>query len=198
MNLKLPTDEHLVAGDSRLRAEADDLLNKRGLRAILEQQAPIHVVGSYALKLMAWRDLDISLDAADVSLEEFFDFGKPMTLAFSPWKMSFINTRDHETARYPRGLYWGIRLGDIHKGAWKIDVWAFESADLQQKLHESQLLMQRLNEDNRIIILRLKSQLWRDPRYRDEITSQDIYQAVLDGNARSIADFWAYVQRRRQ
>jgi hypothetical protein len=190
--------EDLLETDRALRAEADTLLEQRGLRALLETHAPIHVVGSYTLELMVWRDLDLILDAPGISLEQFFDLGRQITLALAPWKMFFTNNRDHSGGRYPRGLYWGIRLGDIAQGAWKIDLWAFEPEEARSKIDDCQRLKRRLNQQNRIAILNLKSQLWHDPRYRDEITSQDIYDAVLDHRARSLADFWAYIQRRQE
>ena len=108
--------------------------------------------------------------------------------------MFFTNNREHEGAPYPRGLYWGIRLGEIKKLAWKIDLWAFESEQSREKLRECEHLKGRLNPQSRLAIVRLKSQLWHDPRYRDQVTSQDIYNAVLDHEAHSLSDFWSYIR----
>src|SRR6266481_6362058 len=105
--------EHdLLSTDQQLRAEADALLESQGLRTLLEQYAPIHVVGSYALELMVWRDLDVLMNAPGIRVDEFFDLGKRITAVLSPWKMFFTNNRDHEGTPDPRGLYWGIRMGD--------------------------------------------------------------------------------------
>lgn len=46
--------------DQELRAEADRLLAS-GLPALLADYGEVHIVGSYALRLMVWRDLDIHL-----------------------------------------------------------------------------------------------------------------------------------------
>lgn len=198
MNVDLDSEQQLLSTDRQLRAEADELLQSRGLRALLEEHAPIHVVGSYALELMVWRDLDILMDAPGITVDEFFDLGKRITAALSPWKMFFTNNRDHEGTPYPRGLYWGIRLGDVKKSAWKIDLWAFESAQSREKVRECEHLKGRLNQQSRLTILRLKSQLWYDPRYRDQVTSQDIYDAVLDHQAQSFTDFWSYVRTKQK
>ena len=194
----LHSKRDLLNTDRTLRTEADALLESRGLRRLIEQHAPIHVVGSYALELMVWRDLDVLMDAPGITVEEFFDLGKSITTALSPWKMFFTNNRDHEGAPEPRGLYWGIRLGDIKTGSWKIDLWAFEPEDTRQKILEYEHLKGRLNQQNRLTILRLKSQLWRDARYRDQVTSQDIYHAVLEHKAHSLADFWSYIRSKQQ
>jgi hypothetical protein len=191
--LDLGNERDLLSTDRKLRAEADALLESRGLRKVLEQYAPIHVVGSYALELMVWRDLDVLMEAPGISVDEFFDLGRRIATSLFPWKMFFTNSRDHDGAPHPRGLYWGIRLGDIKAGAWKIDLWAFEPEQSREKILECEHLKARVNQQDRLTILRLKSQLWHDARYRDQVTSQDIYDAVLEHGTRSLADFWTYV-----
>jgi len=195
----LDSECDLLNTDRQLRTEADALLESRGLRALLQQYAPIHVVGSYALELMVWRDLDVLMDAPGITVNEFFELGGRIAAMLSPWKMFFTNNRDHQgTPSDPRGLYWGIRLGDIKAGAWKIDLWAFELEQSREKILECQHLKSRLNHQTRLTILRLKSQLWCDSRYGDQVTSQDIYDAVLGHGAQSLADFWSYVRSRQK
>lgn len=189
-------EPELLKIDRQLRAEADELLDNRGLRRLLEEYAPVHVVGSYALGLMVWRDLDVLMDAPRITVNDFFDLGKRVTALLSPRKMFFTDNRNHQSTTEPRGLYWGIRLGDIKKGAWKIDLWAFESEQSRAKVLECEHLRQSLSPQSRLTILSLKSQLWHDPRYRDQVTSHDIYKAVLQHGATTLADFWGYVQSR--
>src|SRR2546425_752977 len=104
--------------------------------------------------------------------------------------MFFTNNRDHERTGYPRGLYWGIRLGDIRKGAWKIDLWALDSEHCREKLQECEDLRKQLDPRNRLMILSLKASLWSDSRYRDRITSQDVYEAVLQHKVETLDGFW--------
>ena len=82
-------------------------------------------------------------------------------------------------AKYPPALYWGIRLGDIRKGAWKIDLWALEPPDCREALENCERIAARLTAESRRVILALKAQLWQHPSYRDTITSKTIYDAVL-------------------
>jgi hypothetical protein len=187
-------DIDLVRADESLRAEADDLLDRRGLRRLLEGFAPISIVGSYALRLMVWRDLDVAMHAPGITVADFFDLGKGVVDLLGTWKMFFTNNRNPASASDPIGLYWGIRLGDISRGAWKVDLWAFESEEFRAKLRECDDLNRTLNDENRLTILRLKSQLWNHSQYRNAITSQDIYDAVLDHNVASLDAFWEYVR----
>jgi hypothetical protein len=46
------------------------------------------------------------------------------------------------------------------------------------------------------MILTIKNDVCRDPRYRDTITSQDVYDAVLSGGAATRAGFWRLTEAR--
>jgi len=188
------TDANLPTLDRTLRAEAVELLEGRGLRNLLEEHSRIAIIGSYALKLMVWRDLDIIMNAPSMSVEDFFDLGARMTKLLSAWKMFFTDNRQHELAQSPKGLYWGIRLGDIKAGAWKIDLWAFDSEEFDRKRRECEELNRNLTRQSRLTILNLKSKVWQDARYRKSVTSQDLYDAVLKHGIGTVDEFWKYAE----
>src|SRR5689334_17744917 len=114
----------LLTTDQLIRNEADEIIYKKGLHKILSAFGHPHYTGSYALKLMTWRDLDIYLQYENISEEKFFELGAEIVASFQPVKMSFRNERLARTQGLPPGLYWGIYLGDEKAGAWKIDIWA--------------------------------------------------------------------------
>ena len=93
--------------DAALRAEADDLLVRTGLKDLLSRSGTVHVSGSHALRLMTWRDLDIYLEAPGMMVSEFFALGSRITALLDPWKMFFTNNRGRLDAKYPPALYWG-------------------------------------------------------------------------------------------
>lgn len=182
--------------DARLRAEASDILDRCGLRALIKEYAPVHVMGSHHLKLMVWRDLDLAMDAPDITIAQFFELGTRITELVNPWKMFFTDNRAHDSGRYPKGLYWGIRLGDLNSGAWKIDLWAFNSADCAARIQQRDALMNRLTPANRVPILAIKSDIWNNPQYRDTVTSQDVYDAVLDHDIQTTDEFLKYIEKK--
>lgn len=186
--------DDLINQDMALRAEADQLLCDTGLKKTLSRFGTVHIGGSYALQLMTWRDLDVYLEAPGLAVSEFFTLGNQIAGLLDPWKMFFTNNRQQLDATYPPALYWGIRLGDIRKGAWKIDLWAMESADCCRALENSNKLAARLTAESRQAILSLKSQLCHHPDYRDTITSQMIYDAVLDQGVSTLDAFWSLVR----
>lgn len=144
--------------------EAQVLLEQRGLRNLIEEYAPVYVVGSYTLELMVWRNLDLAMDAPDLTVAQFFELGRRITDLLTLWKMFFTDNRTYDSGRYPRGLYWGIRLGDIKQGAWKIDLWTFDSDECQSKVQECEALKARLTNQSREWIMDIKSRVFAKPR----------------------------------
>jgi len=109
--------------DEELRAEADQLLAS-GLRQVLSDYGEIRIIGSYTLHLMVWRDLDIVLEMPRIDRKAFFELGGRISQLLQPFKM-FLTDYTVAAGEYDfHGLYWGIRLGDLRQGAWKIDLHA--------------------------------------------------------------------------
>ncbi|MFW6039138.1 MAG: hypothetical protein ACOC9P_01530 [bacterium] len=176
--------------DQRLHQEADHLLHERGVLEILRRFGKPHIAGSYALNLMTWRDLDIYLEAPAIEVVDFLELGRQVAAVLRPWKMSFTNHRDFPATEPLVGLYYGLRLGELSRGAWKIDLWALDGATCVTALEPTQSLAAALTPTRRTAILRIKSDLWNHSEYRKTITSQMIYDAVIEHGARSTTEFW--------
>ena len=186
----------LLQQNQDLKKEADVLLHEKGLLSLLKTAGTPHVHGSYALDLMTWRDLDIYLEAEDLSESEFFRLGSEICQALQPVKMSFRNERIGKTKSLPSGLYWGIYLGNERAGAWKIDLWAVDAAECNRLLAYNKEIVQQLTPAAVSQILNIKSQCWQDPAYRRTYTSADIYEAVLQRNITAPEDFYPFLQRK--
>jgi hypothetical protein len=186
----------LLATDAEIRAEADRLLAS-GLRRILETYGDVHVIGSYALRLMVWRDLDIHIVTADFDQRRFFDLGGQIADLLSPAKMHFRNEFVMHTPDLPRGLYWGVYLGDERKDAWKIDIWASDEEGFRHATGFDERLRGALTDDFRGHILRIKSAVWNHPQYRKSFSSADIYRAVIEQKVRDVEGFFEYLGTRR-
>jgi hypothetical protein len=89
----------------------------------------------------------------------------------------------------PNGLYWGIKLGDERKGEWKLDVWFLDSASYEQHADYAAEMRERLTLEKRSIILTIKEAYWQRPEYRNSVTSDQIYRAVLENGVRDIYAF---------
>ena len=182
--------------DQVLRSEADRLLAS-GLRRILDDYGQVHVIGSYALHLMAWRDLDVHLVQEPIDRSAFFELGCRVANLLRPPGMHYRDETIVATEGLPKGLYWGVYLGDERMGAWKIDIWASESEVFEAIRAHSERLRARLSESTRGLILEIKSACWRHPEYRRTFSSDEIYSAVLDHEVVDIEGFWAFLKERR-
>jgi hypothetical protein len=189
------TTDALSRIDATIRAEADRLLAS-GLRDILSMYGEVCLHGSYVLRLMTWRDLDIRIVRQEQDRTQFFFLGERIANHLSPHRMHFRNEMAGLTERLPRGLYWGIYLGDERKGAWKLDIWAVSPGDHEATAARTKHLCERLTSDERIAILKLKSELWSHPEYRRGFSSQDIYEAVLERGIRDLTAFRVFIREK--
>jgi hypothetical protein len=183
--------------DEELRTEADQLLTS-GLRALLGDYGEVHIIGSYALHLMVWRDLDIHIVQPALDKERFFQLGGRIADLLSPPRMHYRDETIVATEGLPRGLYWGIYLGDERAGAWKIDIWATDAKDFEPVRAYGERLCERLSATTRPLLLQIKSECWRHPKYRREFASSDIYSAVLEHGVVDIDGFWSFLRDRNR
>jgi hypothetical protein len=181
--------------DESLRAEASELLWGKGLHALLAGYAQVHLTGSYILKLMTWRDLDIYLVGPNLSLLKFFELGSRIATLLDVPKMNFRNELSRRTEGLPQGLYWGVYLGNEREGAWKIDIWHVIPEQYQVLDEYCEAIARKLTDVSRLRILQIKSQCWMKPNYRRTFSSQDIYHAVLDEGIEDFSAFEAYLRQ---
>lgn len=187
-------DNALFNLNTLIKKEDDEILTQKGLLAILNSYGKPHISGSYSLDLMTWKDLDIYLEADNISQPDFFLLGGKIASAFNPIKMSYRNERVGKTKGLPDGLYWGAYLGNERAGAWKIDVWAVNTAECKRLLNYCEDIRRQLTPEASLHILNIKSQCWQDPGYRKSYTSMDIYKAVLEKDIITIEGFKNYLQ----
>lgn len=181
--------------DRALRAEADQIL-AGGLHDALASYGAVHVVGSYALELMVWRDLDIHLVPQSLDLGDFFELGRRIAEILAPHRMQFRDERLVRSDGLPVGLYWGVYMGDERAGAWKLDVWATNESGLERVQAYCRNIHRRLSLETRSVILAIKAECWQRHEYRKLYGSADIYEAVLDHGVRDLTGFWQFLERR--
>jgi hypothetical protein len=177
--------------NDELKSEADVLIQRSRLPELLTGYAGWFVGGSYSYDLMCWRDLDIYVLDPHHELKRCFHIGYEVTKQLAAKKARFTNSLGDE----PNGLYWGIKLGDERQGAWKLDLWFLDAKGFEQHAQYSAEMRARLTRETRMAILEIKEGYWRRREYRDTITSELIYRAVLDAGIRSLSDFERYVTR---
>jgi hypothetical protein len=114
----------------------------------------------------------------------------------SPHRMHYRDETYVATQGLPKGLYWGVYLGDERAGAWKIDVWMTDADGFESPRAHGESIRARLSEATRASILQIKAACWRHPQYRREFSSGDVYEAVLDYGVKDTCEFWAFLKDR--
>lgn len=174
--------------NKKILNEADEILYQFGLYDTLKKFGNPYVSGSYLLKLMTWRDLDIYLESDSIDTDTFFDLGKEISNKINPYKMSFRNELIGKTPHLPKGLYWGIHT-NLFDQKWKIDIWVIDFKEVKRKQSVVEDVKIKMDNCNRKSILELKNILHSHPLYRKKFFSIDIYNAVLDDKIVSIEQF---------
>ena len=174
-------DEHdLFIADESLHREADELLQDRGLLAILARFGVPKPVGSYVLHLMTYRDLDLYLIRETLDLPAFFGLGAEIVTRLRPHRLQFRNEIDFCTPGLPRGLYWGVYTSDEPARAWKVDIWAMDAIKERRLSETQETIASRLDREARRTILAIKSQLCTAPNTaRSTAVSTSIVQCAM-------------------
>ena len=193
----------LLALAEALRNEAAALLAQSGierkLRARFGQAA---VVGSAALDLMTWRDLDIYVTAGVDDKSDFLDILPELERGLAAAGHTLLKAIFNDEWALPRGdygsgYYWGLRARAPAGHVWKLDIWAWDAETFAQKLREFEQLRRSLSDLDRKLILRLKSEVQTLPEFRKDITSMDVYRFLIAGRGTSLDELRAFATASR-
>jgi hypothetical protein len=179
--------------NAELKREADRLIEECGLSGLLVGYPGWFVGGSYSYDLMCWRDLDIYVLDPEHDMKRCFEVAYELTRRLAAKKSRFTNN----VGSQPNGLYWGIKLGDERQGAWKLDLWFLDAASYELHADYSAEMRARLTANARATILAIKEAYWRRPEYRDTVTSDLIYRAVLDHGVNGVNSFENFLKSRQ-
>lgn len=149
-------------------------------------------------KVAKRRDLDIYLEADEMTEQRFFDLGKEIVIALKPHRMHFRNEFIGKTPNLPKGFYWGIYTTLKFPDVWKIDIWAMDSNQINLYQKESDDLKSRIDDEKRPIILMIKNRFYKHPEYRRKFAASDIYDAVTMENVKSIKEFSEWLRKNKR
>jgi len=185
----------LFSIDTKLRLEADQLLEQSGIGEILLNEG-FKPSGSYIMKTMIWRDLDFERIDANPNREQHWALGQKLARTGWIWGFRCIDAyKAHDID--DEGLYWGLQVANPLGGdTWKIDLWTLRFEELCRGSPKRDLWDSKLTEDSRYKILAIKEVLWNLPNYRKNLQSVHIYEAVLENNISTIDEFWDWWKKR--
>lgn len=193
------SDSELLEQQRRLQGEADAVYTDLRLDELLGSVGDPVRVGSSALGLMVWPDLDVTVVCASLDLAAVASLGA--ALAGHPRIRQVTTLNDTGTwnvdPAYPDGLYLGLKYRSEAGVEWKVDIWFVDEPDRQPDLEHVRMMPDRLTDETRLRILAIKDE-WADrPEYGKTVRSFDIYTAVLDDGVESPDRFQAWLDGRK-
>jgi len=202
---RMPTIENLRENAAVLQKAARSLLGDTGLLQLLgDTFGPPEVVGSVALDMMTWPDIDIHLPLAYADRRRLPDlmptlYARFDSAGFAVHRMNFL---DDYVDPHPlgAGLYCGIWLVErsTERRPWKCDIWGWEPADFERRQERWRKLVADLAGADRDLILRLKDEARGRPGcYGDRVASMDLYVFAIEHAGETLDQLEAFAERRR-
>ena len=166
---------------------ANKLLYDFGLLDELNIYGTPYIVGSYAIDLMAWNDLDIYVSNESMSTEKLYELTSFILNAFHPvWYEANKDVIDGKTVWF-HGFETEI-LGELCN----VDIWFFDSDIITKASDFSKNIKQKLLVDPELkgVVINIKQSLIANEQYGfDKFSSIDVYTAVFEDNVRSYKGF---------
>jgi hypothetical protein len=188
------TDEttELLARQRALQAEAEQVRGALDLDRVLGAVGNPVLVGSAALGLMVWRDIDTTVVCQSLDKRPVLAAATKLAAHQDVKTMQYRDDSgrfNQEPEKYPDGLYIGLSYHPAEMPEWKLDLWFVDDPDRQPDLAHLRTVSERLSDDTRLAILRIKALWSARPEYGKSVSSWDIYTAVLDHNVRDTDEF---------
>lgn len=197
--------EELLHRQDELQAEAERVAADLELFGVLGRAGTVRLIGSAATGLMVWRDLDLQILSPGLTAGDAWDVVRPLAAHQRVYEVRFVDqsgTGDLNVTRRDRRYYVQLYYRADRGHEWKLDVSFWLSGDPREdETAYTERLARRLDPEARFAILWIKG-LWvesprhRDPAYGREVSSMDIYEAVLEHRVRSPEEFDAYLAAR--
>ena len=166
---------------------ADQLLYDFGLLNELNNYGTPYIVGSYAMDLMAWNDLDIYVSNESMTTEKLYELTSFILNTFHPvWYEAKEEVSDGK-------IVWFHGFETEMLGALcNVDIWFFDNDTITEALDFSKNIKQKLlaNPELKEVVINIKQSLIENEQYGfDKISSMDVYKAVFEDNIRSYKEF---------
>ncbi len=190
--------EDLLARQLQLQAEADEIAEEMHLMQLLASTGKPIKVGSAALGLMAWRDLDITVVCSKLNIADISGIAAQLMSNPQIRDLKFINDTGNWNTdpTYPDGYFLGMTYESNSGNQWELDIWFVDEPEKQPDLQHIRTMSDRLTPETVASILSIKTVWAARAEYGKQVKSFDIYTAVLDNNVRTPAEFRRWLQSR--
>ncbi len=192
------TSADIFETQDALQAEASAVEADLGLTELLQSVGQPVRVGSSALGLMVWRDLDITVICPTLDAGSVAAVGARLAVQPRVRQVVFRNDTGswNTDPDYPDGLYLGLKYRTGEDVDWQLDIWFVDQPERQPDLIHLQTFPAQLTPETRRAILLIKSAWAGRSEYGTAVGSFDIYSAVLNDGVRTTAQFDQWLMKR--
>jgi len=188
----------LLQRQDMLQKEAQAVVEELGIVAVLSSVGTVRVLGSSVLGLMTWRDIDIAVSSPGITSKQAYEAVQPLLTHPHVKQGRYLNESEFYN---PTGLlhderyFFMVYYDRQSESDWKIDISFWLAPGIHpEPIYET--VKQQLTPETRLAILRIKDVWYKLPFYRQEVSSVDIYDAVLQQGVRTLDEFDAYLSER--
>jgi len=161
-----------------IKNNADKLLYDFGLLNELKNYGTPYIVGSYAMDLMVWNDLDIYVSNEFMSTEKLYKLTSFILNTFHPvWYEAKKDIVDGKIA-----WFHGFET-EVLSELWNIDIWFFDNETITNTIEFCNRIKAQADTDEtkRKFAINIKQALIENEQYGfGKYTSMDVYRAVFE------------------
>lgn len=165
----------LLQFSKNTKRQADILLQSTNLLDILKEFGDVHIIGSYPLDIMYGPDIDILVETQDTRNNSMKALQKIVEKEIFR-KIEYGDFVKFPIEKRPKG-YILVLKAEVEGIKWEIEVWFLE--DVSKQLEYNELLKSKINEDNRIEILKAKHERETSNTSKHNLSSYEIYKQVI-------------------
>jgi len=191
--------EILLRQQRALQDEAAAVMAELDLSRRLATFGPAYVTGSFVSGLMTWRELDIMfLGGPELSPTDVLTGLTRLVVVPGIVGFEYVDERGNRSPTgQPRDERFHVAVTYLPSGdhPWRLDLtfWLHDAHENLAVWHQN--LRHSLTADQREAILWIKDAWCRRVEYPDSISGLDIYQAVLEHDVRTPAEFQRWLAR---
>jgi hypothetical protein len=191
--------------------EADEYLAQSGALDCIRRHGEAHFHGSYKLRTMAWRELDIFIGFRAFTMDNVYAFFNDIVRTVKPAEMFVLDQIQHERRRGPGNCFkFELTTRPYTKpdGGWKLDLCCIDEAAWPDNRAHSDRTLAALDDHKRAKIVKIKSALWATELYRSaawrphdppkSYGGVDIYEAVDECGVEDPQEFLHWIDHRQQ
>ena len=171
-----------------LQKQANRVVKDTKVQEIFSKLGKINFIGSYKLRLMMRRDIDIIVTSNKPSVNKANLITKKLKALRKFSSVRMIDSYTKRLPYLPQGFYWELKIRKP-EGEWKFDVW-YLSPKEDKSIASVNKWKKLLTSAKKNVILAVKNKYLRTKMlYSNKLYGAKIYKAILERGIKDLESF---------